>query len=113
MADIVASGPCIVVAVFSPKPEFRDEIRQLLFRVTPEVHGEDGCEFYTMNEDVEGRFIHIEAWTTRQHWIDHVEMPTVREILSGVEGKLTREVEVYEMYNVPTGDLGKGSLTGK
>jgi hypothetical protein len=27
-----------------------------------------------------------------------------------VEGKLTRDVEVYEMYNVPTGDSGKGSL---
>ena len=51
------------------------------------------------------------AWhTTRQHWIDHVEKPTVKEILAGVEGKLERDVEVYELYNVPTGTSGKGSL---
>jgi quinol monooxygenase YgiN len=63
-----------------------------------------------MNQDVEGRFIHVEAWTTRQHWIDHIEQPTVKEILAGVEGKLERDVEVYELYNVPTGTSGKGSL---
>lgn len=104
------SGICTVVAVFTPKPAHRDEIRALLERVTPIVHDEAGCEFYTMNEDVEGRFVHIEAWTTKQHWLDHMLQPTVAEILKGVEGKLEREVEVYELYNVPTGTSGKGSL---
>ena len=104
------SNICTVIAIFTPKPEFASEIRDLLYRVTPLVHEEPGCEFYTMNQDVEGRFIHVEAWTTRQHWIDHVEQPTVKEILAGVEGKLERDVEVYELYNVPTGTSGKGSL---
>ena len=104
---------CTVVAIFSPLPEHRDEVRALLSRVTPQVQVETGCEFYTLNEDVDGRFIFIEAWTTRQNWVDHVEMPTVKEILGGVEGKLYREVEVYEMYNIPLGDVGKGSLAGR
>jgi hypothetical protein len=39
-----------------------------------------------------------------------MEQPTVKEILATVEGKLQREVEVYELYNVPTGNSGKGSL---
>lgn len=104
------AGICTVVAVFTPKPEYRDEIRELLYRITPLVHSEPGCEFYTMNQDVQGRFVHIEAWTTRQDWIDHMERQTVKDILAGVEGKLEREVEVYELYNVPTGDSGKGSL---
>ena len=104
------TSQCIVVAVFTPMDEHRDAIRELLARVTPIVHDEPGCEFYTMNEDVEGRFVHIEAWTTRQHWVEHIAKPSVKEILAGVEGKLTRDVEVYEMYNVPTGDSGKGSL---
>jgi quinol monooxygenase YgiN len=102
---------CTVVAVFSPKPEHYKEVHDLLLRITPLVHEEPGCEFYTMNEDSEGRFVHIEAWATRQDWIDHMQQPTVKEILSTVEGKLQREVEVYELYNVPTGTSGKGSLS--
>lgn len=105
-----SSQTCVVVAIFTPKPEFRDDIRQLLYRITPLVHDEPGCEYYTMNEEVNGKFIHIEAWTTKQHWLDHIEKPTVVEILAGVEGKLERDVEVFEMYNVPTGTSGKGTL---
>lgn len=101
---------CIVVAVFTPLESYRDDIRNLLARVTPTVHNEPGCEFYTMNEDVDGRFVHIEAWATRQHWVEHMSKPSVKEILTGVKGKLSRDVEVYEMYNVPTGTSGKGSL---
>lgn len=101
---------CTVVAVFTPKPQFRDEVRDLLFRVTPLVHDEPGCELYTMNETPDGQFIHIEAWTTKQHWIDHMELQTVKDILAGVEGKLVHDVEVFEAYNVPTGTSGKGSL---
>jgi quinol monooxygenase YgiN len=71
---------------------------------------EPGCEFYTLNEEVTGKLIYIEAWTTQQHWLDHMEEPTVAEIFSGVADKLEHEVEVYEMYNLPTGVSGKGTL---
>lgn len=111
--SIESEKQCIVVAIFTPEPEHREEIRDLLFRVTPLVHNEPGCEFYTMNEDVDGRFVHIEAWTTRQHWIDHMEQPSVAEILSGVQGKLAKEIEVFELYNIPTGTSGKGSIRSK
>ena len=102
---------CTVVAIFTPKPEFHSEVKELLYKITPLVHDEPGCEFYTMNEDVDGRLIQIEAWTTREHWVEHIKQQTVIDILSGVEGKLTKDVEVFEMYNIPTGTSGKGSLS--
>jgi quinol monooxygenase YgiN len=101
---------CTVIAIFTPKPEHLDEIKTMLLRITPLVHEEVGCEFYTLNQDVEGRLIYVEAWSTRQHWLDHMEEPTVKEILAGVEGKLVKDVEVYELYNLPTGLTGKGVL---
>ncbi len=104
------SNICTVVAIFTPKPEHADSLKAMLLLITPLVHEEAGCEFYTLNEDVEGRLIYVEAWSTRQHWIDHMEEPTVKQILAGVEGKLQKEVEVYELYNVPAGKSGKGSL---
>lgn len=102
---------CTVVAIFTPKPEFHSEVKELLYKITPLVHDEPGCEFYTMNEDADGRLIQIEAWTTREHWVEHIKQQTVIDILSGVEGKLTKDVEVFEMYNIPTGTSGKGSLS--
>jgi hypothetical protein len=102
---------CTVVAIFTPKPEHYQEIKELIFRITPLVHEEPGCEFYTMNEDVDGRLIQIEAWTTKAHWLDHIEQQTVIDILAGVEGKLTKDIEVYEMYNLPAGTTGKGSIS--
>ena len=104
---------CTVIAIFTPKTEHREEIRELLLRITPLVHSEPGCEFYTLNEDVDGRFVFIEAWSTRALWQEHNDRQTVEDIIAGVEGKLQRDVEVYEMYNQPTGSVGKGSLTGK
>jgi quinol monooxygenase YgiN len=104
---------CTVIAIFTPKLEHREEVRELLLRITPLVHSEPGCVFYTMNEDVDGRFIHIEAWATRALWQEHNNRQTVKDIVAGVAGKLERDVEVYEMYNQPTGTAGKGSLTGQ
>ena len=101
---------CTVVAIFTPKPEYYEEIKELLFRITPLVHDEPGCEFYTMNEEVDGRLIQIEAWTTKQHWLEHIEQQTVIDILAGVAGKLTKDIDVYEMYNIPTGTSGKGFI---
>jgi quinol monooxygenase YgiN len=101
---------CTVIAIFTPKAEHAAEVKELLLRVTPRVHEEAGCEYYALHQDVDGRLIFVEAWSTRQLWIEHMEEPTVKEILAGVEGKLVRDVEVYELYNLPAGLSGKGSL---
>jgi quinol monooxygenase YgiN len=101
---------CTVIAIFTPKPEHAAEVKELLLRITPLVHEEKGCEFYALNQDVEGRLIYVEAWTTRDLWVEHNDAPTVQEIRAGIEGKLVKDVEVYELYNLPTGSSGKGSL---
>ncbi len=101
---------CTVIAIFTPKPEFASEVKALIQRITPLVHEEAGCEFYTMNEDVDGRIIHIEAWSSREHWQEHSKQQNVAAIWAGIQGKLQKDVEIIELYNVPTGASGKGTL---
>jgi quinol monooxygenase YgiN len=101
---------CAVIAIFTPKPERLGEIEDLLARISPLVHEEAGCDFYALHQDVEGRLTFVEAWATRRLWIEHMQEPTVKEILAGVEGKLVKEVEVYGLYNLPTGLTVKGVL---
>jgi quinol monooxygenase YgiN len=101
---------CIVTATFTPKPEYYDEIRELLLSVIPGVHTETGCDFYTLNEAVSGELVFIEAWDTRELWIEHNGHNSVATVTRGVEGKLVKPVAVSEMYSLPAGDPEKGSL---
>jgi quinol monooxygenase YgiN len=101
---------CIVTATFTPKPEHFESVRQLLLNVIPEVHQEEGCDFYTLNESVTGELIFIEAWDSRALWIKHNGQSTVARVNEGVEGKLLKPVDVKEMYSLPAGDAFKGVL---
>lgn len=101
---------CIVTATFTPKPEDFEDVKQLLLSIIPEVHREEGCDFYTLNESVTGELIFIEAWDSRELWVKHNGHSTVARVNAGVEGKLQKPVEVKEMYSLPAGDTLKGVL---
>ena len=92
---------CQVVAIFTPKPAFADDLKALLAEVAVEVRTENGCLFYDLFKDVDGKLWFIEAWQTRELWHEHNDEPTVARINAYVEGKLEKPVEVFEMYEVP------------
>ena len=89
---------CQVVAIFEPKPEFLDEVRDLLSEVAVEVRTENGCLFYDLFQETDGRFWFIEAWQSRELWQAHNGAPSVARITAGIEGKLNAPVSVHEMY---------------
>ncbi len=89
---------CTVIATFEPKPEFREEIRQLLLEQAKIVRTETGCEYYDLYDEVNGNLVFVEAWTTRELWMKHNEAATVKTINQGVEGKLQKPVFVQELY---------------
>lgn len=106
----MAEKKCIVTATFTPDPQHFEDVKQLLLSVIPEVHREEGCDFYTLNESVSGELIFIEAWDSRELWVKHNGHSTVATVNAGVAGKLLKPVEVKEMYSLPAGDATKGSL---
>lgn len=89
---------CQVVAIFEPKPEFLDEVRALLSEVAVEVRTENGCLFYDLFQETDGRLWFIEAWQSRELWQEHNGAPSVARITAGIEGKLNAPVSVHEMY---------------
>jgi quinol monooxygenase YgiN len=90
---------CTVVATFQPKPECREEIKQLLMEQAAIVRGEPGCEYYDLYDEVNGNLVFVEAWSTRELWMIHNEAATVKTINAGVEGKLLKPVLVQELYS--------------
>lgn len=89
---------CTVIATFSPKPEFRKEVKNLLIEQAAIVRNEPGCEYYDLYDEVNGNLVFVEAWSTREHWTNHNDAPTVSAINKGVEGKLEKPVLVQELY---------------
>jgi quinol monooxygenase YgiN len=104
------SKPCIIVAIFRPLPEFYDDVLAVLKDVTPDVHKESGCELYAIHEEVDGKIVFIEKWTTRAQWQVHLTLDTVARIKAGVSGKVIQDVEVLEMYGLPVGEATKDAL---
>ena len=97
------SKRCVVVAMFTPLPEKSAEVKAILSKVTPEVHTEPGCDFYALHELPDGRLCFVEAWETRELWIQHGDAPSVQKINQLIPQLLTKPVEVFEMYGIPAG----------
>ena len=95
-----ATQKCQVVAIFTPKPEFAVEVKALLAEVAVEVRTENGCLFYDLFQEVDGKLWFIEAWSTRDLWQEHNDAPSVAKITAGLEGKLLEPVSVHEIYEV-------------
>ena len=104
------SKPCIVIAMFTPKPGSSQAVLEVLSKSIPLVHQEDGCELYALHKDVEGRFVLIERWTSREAWQVHVGLPSVANLHKDLTGLLERDVEVFEMYGQAVGTVEQGTL---
>lgn len=89
---------CTVIAIFSPLPEHREQIRELLLEQAELVRKEPGCEYYDLYDDVSQDLVFVEAWETRELWQIHNDAATVAAIRAGVEGKLAKPIEVRELY---------------
>ena len=80
----------VIVASFTPKPGRRDAVRAAILTAVPQVHGEPGCERYSVQEDEEG-----EAFRT---------------MVAAVGNDLAGPPAVRLLTPMPTGDPAKGEL---
>mgnify|MGYP000117108705 CR=1 FL=1 len=97
------SKRCVIVATIDPLEDKRADVKEILTAIIPEVHRESGCDFYALHEDTRGRLIFIEAWDSREQWVQHTENNTVAQINAQTDGLLRAPIEVLEMYAVPSG----------
>lgn len=97
------SSPCIVIAIFQPKPQHLEQVRSALKEIMPEVHQEPGCELYALHEGVEGSLVFIEKWANRENWMKHNNFHTVARIKQAVDGLLDKPIDVHELYGVEPG----------
>ncbi len=95
--------PCVVIATFAPLAGQHETVKALLLEVAKEVYQEAGCLTYALHEETGGSLIFIEKWQSRELWQEHSKRQSVMKIKNGVDGLLSKEIVVQEMYGIHNG----------
>jgi quinol monooxygenase YgiN len=99
----------VVVATIVPVAEHRDAVIAAFKEVIEQVHGEDGCELYSLNEAPD-RLIMIEKWASPEALAAHSKGANLAALNPRLAGKVAGRPEVIVLQQVPAGDSVKGAL---
>ncbi|WP_421840780.1 putative quinol monooxygenase [Mycobacterium sp.] len=99
----------VVVATLTAKPESVDTVRDILANAVPKVHGEAGCQLYSLHQTGE-TFVFIEQWTDAEALKAHSTAPAAVEMFTAVSEHLAGAPDIKLLQPVPAGDQAKGQL---
>jgi quinol monooxygenase YgiN len=99
----------VVVATIVPLAEHRGEVIAALQEAIKQVHDEDGCELYALNEAPD-RLVMIEKWASPDALAVHSKSPALAGLNPKLAGKVAGAPEIIVLNQLPAGDPVKGAL---
>jgi quinol monooxygenase YgiN len=103
--------PVVVVATMTAKPESVDLVRAACTEAIAEVHGEPGCELYSLHE-ADGTFVFVEQWADADALKTHSTAPAVGKLFGTVGEHLDGAPDIKMLTPIVAGDPAKGQLRG-
>ncbi len=100
----------VVIATITPKPEHAEEVREAVLGTVPAVHGEPGCERYSLHQGRDGALVMVEKWESAEALAAHGKAEALTGLSGRLEGKLTGAPSVTVLDALPAGDPAKGAL---
>ena len=94
-----------VVAILDGKPGKEKELEEALRSLVPLTRKEDGCIDYHLHQSLgtPTRFLFYENWKSKEVWLQHLEMPYIKEFFAKAEDLLAVPVDIeqvqYEMLS--------------
>ncbi len=101
--------PVVVVATLTVKPESVDAVRDILTTAVEEVHGEPGCQLYSLHQTGE-TFVFIEQWADAEALTTHSTAPAVAKMFAAAGEHLAGAPNIKMLAPIPAGDPDKGQL---
>ncbi|MGF2946645.1 putative quinol monooxygenase [Mycobacterium sp. Lab-001] len=101
--------PVVVVATMTVKPESVETARDILTASVEEVHGEPGCQLYSLHQTGE-TFVFIEQWADEEALKAHSTAPAVATMFTAIGEHLAGAPDIKMLQPVPAGDRAKGQL---
>jgi quinol monooxygenase YgiN len=99
----------VLVATAFPISEYRAEVIAACEAAIARVHDEPGVELYALLEGSD-RLVMIEKYESEQAVSEHSNGGALADLLSALEGKLSRDLDVQVLAPHPTGNPQKGTL---
>jgi quinol monooxygenase YgiN len=99
----------VLVATAFPVPEHRAEVIAACEVAITRVHDEPGVELYALHEGPD-RVVMIEKYESEEALTEHSNGANLADLLSALEGKLSRNLDVQVLVPRPTGNAQKGAL---
>lgn len=101
--------PIVVVATMTAKPESVEAVRKACTDAIEEVHGEPGCELYSLHE-TDRTFVFVEQWADADALQAHSRAPSVATLFGAIGEHLDGAPDVKMLQPVVAGDPAKGQL---
>lgn len=101
--------PVVVVASMTVKPESVDTVRDILTTAVGEVHGEPGCQLYSLHQTGD-TFVFVEQWADEEALKAHSTAPAIGTMFAAIGEHLAGAPDIKKLAPVPAGDPGKGQL---
>ena len=101
--------PVVVVATLSVKPESVDTVRDILTTAVEEVHGEPGCQLYSLHQAGE-TFVFVEQWADEEALKTHSTSPAIAKMFGAAGEHLAGQPDIKMLQPVPAGEADKGQL---
>ncbi|MEN4400847.1 putative quinol monooxygenase [Mycolicibacterium senegalense] len=101
--------PVVVVATMKAKPESVDAVREACTNAVAAVHGEPGCELYSLHE-ADGTFVFVEQWADADALKTHSTAPAIGTLFGSIGELLDGAPDIKMLQPVVAGDPAKGQL---
>ncbi|OBI40565.1 antibiotic biosynthesis monooxygenase [Mycobacterium kyorinense] len=101
--------PVVVVATLTVKPESVDTVRDILSRAVTDVHGEPGCQLYSLHQSGE-TFVFVEQWADEDALKAHSTAPAMATMFKDAGEHLAGAPDIKMLQPVVAGDPAKGQL---
>ena len=101
--------PVVVVATLTVKPESVAAVRDILTTAVEEVHGEPGCQLYSLHQSGE-TFVFVEQWADDEALKAHSTAPAVAKMFTAVGEHLAGAPDIKMLQPVPAGEPNLGQL---
>jgi quinol monooxygenase YgiN len=102
-------GPVVVVATMTVKPESVDTVRDILTSAAPEVHGEPGCQLYSLHQTGD-TFVFVEQWADEEALKAHSTGPAIAKMFGAAGEHLAGAPDIKMLQPIPAGDPDKGQI---
>ena len=105
--------PIVIVATMTAKPESVDTVRDACKKAVEAVHGEPGCDLYSLHE-ADGTFVFVEQWADADALQAHSGAPAVASLFGTIGGIIDSSAAVLggNVVSITGADLSNARING-